>query len=147
MSILNPAGVFGEAASVPQGAIARTMVASTTVSAGQIVALSTSTGQVIQCLTNTAQKLVVGVALANIASGSAGLICIYGPCYGVKKDTASAVTAGDVVTRAATDTAGVAPLAGTTAITQFKDAGLGIGVAMASAAATATTVDIFVCKQ
>lgn len=146
-AIVNPGGAFGSAASNPQGAVVRPFLFATTTSQGQLVALSTSTGVVIKSLTDTAQKLLVGVALSNIAAGGIALVCTYGPCYGVKKDTASAVTAGDVVTRAATDTAGAAPIGGTTAVTQYKDIALGIGIVMANAVATATVCDLFIAKQ
>lgn len=146
MSVINPAGVFGESAFSPKAQIVRPYHMVTTVTAGNVVAASTSTGRGIACLTNTGQKAQLGIAVENIAAGSVGLVCIYGPFYGAKKDTASAVTAQDVVTRAATDTGGVAPLAGTTAVTQYKDVGLGIGIVLADAVATATVCDIFVGK-
>ncbi len=146
-NLLNPGGAFGGAATIPQANHARPFVTAATVSKGQLVAMSSSTGVVILCLTNTAQRLLVGVAMENIASGGIGLVCTYGMYYGAKKDTASAVTAGDIVTRAATDTGGVAPLAGTTAVTQYKDTNLGMGIVWTNAAATATTCDIFVVKN
>lgn len=146
MAVINPAGAFGESAFAPSSQIVRPYKVTTTVTGGNIVALSTDTGIAIACLTNTAQKRQLGIAVNNIAAGNVGLVCIYGPFYGAKKDTASAVTAGDIVTRAATDTGGVAPIAGTTAVTQYKDIGLGIGVVLADAVATATVCDIFVGK-
>lgn len=146
MSVLNPGGAFGGSANVPAAQIVRPYKMITTVTGGNIVALSTSTGTGIACLTDTAQKRQLGIAVQNIAAGGVGLVCIYGPFYGAKKDTASAVTAGDIVTRAATDTGGVAPIGGTTAVTQYKDIGLGIGVVLADAVATATVCDIFVGK-
>ncbi len=143
----NSGGAFGQSATIPNGAtLARPYLMATTVTAGNVVALSTSTGVGIACLTDTAQKRQLGVAINDIAAGAVGLVCLYGPFYGAKKDTASAVTAADIVTRAATDTGGVAPIAGTTAVTQYKDTGLGIGVVLADAVATATVCDIFVGK-
>lgn len=144
-SIDNPNAAFGQSAALQSsGTQVEEYLAKTTVSAGDVVALSSTSGAIIKCLTDTAQRLLVGIALEGIAASSTGLVCSYGPVIGVKKDTASAVTAGDAVTRAATDTAGVTPLAGTTAVTQYKDTNICIGVVMANAVATATTCDIFV---
>lgn len=146
-AISNPLGAYGYALTDDGGKVLTVLKkAATTITKGNLVALSSSVGYVIKCLTDTAQKLIIGVAYEDIPANDAGIIVTYGEVHGVLKDTSSAVTAGDVVTRAATDTAGVTPLAGTTAVTQYKDVGLGIGIVVANAAATATTCSVFVCK-
>lgn len=120
--------------------------AATTITRGDIVALSTSTGYVIDCLTNTGQQLMVGIAAATASSGTVVPVVIYGPFFGAKKDNTVAVTAADLVTRSAAVTAGVLSLAGSTAVTTLADTGKTIGIVMASQTAGDTTADIFVCK-
>lgn len=149
MPISNPGGAYGASGtSSARGAVTELYKLITAVSRGELVALSSTTGDLIRCLTNTAQRLVVGVAVEDIALGKTGLVCTLGPVFGVKKDTASAVTAGDLVTRATTDTASVAPLGQTTAVTQVKDSiGIVCGVVLADAVATATSCDVYVNKM
>lgn len=146
-TLTNPAGAYGSDTTAPQGTIVRPFLFTTTCTGGNLVALSTSTGRAIACLTNTAEKRLLGVLINTVAAEGVGMVVTGGPFYGAKKDTASAVTAGDVVTRAATDTGGCAPLAGTTAVTQYKDINLGIGIVMANATAASATCDIFVVKN
>lgn len=145
--LVNPGGAFGEAATSPQGTVVRPYLFTTTCTGGNLVALSTSTGRVIACLTNTAQTRLLGVAINTTAAEGIGMVVTGGPFFGVKKDTSAAVTAGDIVTRAATDTGGVVAIGSTTAVTQYKDINLGIGVVMANASAAAATCDIFVVRN
>lgn len=149
--IVNINGAFGydtfpTASDGSKGAVLREFVFATTASAGELVSLSTDGYKIIRTLTNTAARLTVGVAVENVAAAASGLVCLYGPAYGVKKE-ASAITAGDLVTVSASTTGGVVSLAQTTAITQLKDTAITIGVAMKSATAGDTTVSVFVAKQ
>lgn len=120
-------------------------ITNTTINAGDLVALSTVSGKVVRCLTGTSPNLIVGVAAQAIPGSGNGLVITQGPAFNVNKDTASAVTQGDNVTRSAAVTASVLSVQ-TTAITQLKDLGQAVGVAMATAATALTVCDIFVTK-
>lgn len=148
--IQNPAGAFGlSTMSTYDGndlpAVVNNMLAATTISRGDLVALGSTVGQVIKCLTDTGQQLLAGVSLADTAAGGVVPVVTSGPVLFCKKGTSS-ITAGDLVTRSATVTAGAISLAGTTAITQLKDTGLTVGIATATVSAAATSVSIFVVK-
>jgi len=123
-----------------------TFIASTTITRGDIVALSTSSGYVIDCLTNTTENKMVGIAAASATAGQEIPVVIAGPFYGAKKDNTVAVTAGDAVGRSAAVTASVLSISAATAVTQLKDTGRVIGVVMANQTAGDATADIFVCR-
>lgn len=143
--IRNPAGAFGASVTGSErGHIIVPMMFTTTVSKGQVVSLSSAASRVIKTLTDTAVKLQIGIALEDTAAESEGLVCVYGPATALK--TAAAMTAGDIAQRDGTTAASVSSLAGTTAITQLKDAGVGIGIVMASVTAGDATVELFVGK-
>src|SRR5688572_32736643 len=100
MSIItNPGGAFGGATDdTSRGGVNVAFVAETAISAGQVVALGAASGKVIKAAVDTAQDLLIGIAIQDIAVGKAGLVCIYGPCFNVKKD-GTAITIGDKLTR------------------------------------------------
>lgn len=150
--IQNAAQAFGEATMAGYtgddrvATVTDMRAAVTTIVRGDIVALSTSSGYCIRALTDTGQQLLVGIALAGTTTaGNPIPIVIAGPFYTANKGTA-AITAGDLVTRSATITAGAAAFGATTAVTQAKDLGLAVGIAMSTQTAGDSTVDVFVVK-
>ncbi len=140
----NPTGAFGqtpsdEAADLFSSALAAT----TTITKGDLVALSTSAGYIIRCLTNTARGLIVGVAQETcLTAGRPVRFATKGRVVTVNKYTA-ALTAGNIVTIDATTTGAVAVDATSTAVTQAKDLRAVLGVVIADASAAATTVQVW----
>lgn len=140
----NPAGVFGQAAAEETPDVfSEQLSAVTTITKGDLVALSSSAGYVIRALVNTAPALIIGVALeACLTAGRPVRFATKGRVVTVNKYTA-ALTAGNIVTIDATTTGAVAVQAATTAITQIKDIRSVLGVVIADASAAATTVQVW----
>lgn len=119
------------------------LAAVTTITKGDLVALSSSAGYIIRALTNTAPALIIGVALeACLTTGRPVKFAVKGRVVTVNKYTA-ALTAGNIVTIDATTTGAVAVQAATTAITQIKDIRNVLGVVIADATAAAATVQVW----
>lgn len=138
--ITNPGGLLGVAAQ--QSVKTDDVIASTTISATDVVALSTSAGYGIKCLTDTAANLAIGVALNSAAAGQVCTVVTYGVAT-TRKGTA-AITAGNIVNRDATVTASVK--AATNAVTDgitLATAGF-FGTALASQTAGDTTAVVYV---
>lgn len=143
-TIVNPLAAFGltDDTNVPN-TYDTALAAVTTITKGDLVALSSSAGYVIRSLTNTAPALIVGVALeACLTAGRPIKFATKGRTVTVNKYTA-ALTAGNIVTIDATTTGAVAVQALTTAITQIKDLRAVLGVVIADASAAATTAQIW----
>lgn len=140
----NPAGAFGLAADIEQADVfAEALAAVTTITKGDLVALSSSAGYVIRALTTTGPALIIGVAQeACLTAGRPVKFATKGRVVTVNKYTA-ALTAGNIVTIDATTTGAVAVQAATTAITQIKDIRSVLGVVIADASAAATTVQVW----
>jgi hypothetical protein len=138
--VTNPGGLLGVGAQ--QSVKTDDVIASTTISATDVVAMSTSAGYGIRCLTNTAASLAIGVALNNAPAGEICTIVTFGVAT-TRKGTA-AITAGNIVNRDATVTAGVKAAAD--AVTDGVTLGTAgfFGTALADASAAATTAVIYV---
>lgn len=119
------------------------LAAVTTITKGDLVALSSSAGYIIRCLVNTAPALIIGVALEScLTTGRPVRFATKGRVVTVNKYTA-ALTAGNIVTIDATTSGGVAVQAASTAVTQIKDVRSVLGVVIADVTAAATTVQVW----
>jgi Uncharacterized conserved protein (DUF2190) len=107
--------------------------ASTTVTAGRVVAINTL-GQVAAAATNGTASLCIGVALNDITANNSGLIICQGYASGFPD---GAIAAGDVLKRSVNT-------AGYVATTATPGVGESIGVAIAASASG--RVDMWVSK-
>ena len=145
--IVNANGVWGSTAGNDRSPLRVPMIASGTVTAGDLViCTSNSTGVVRSATVGDNGQKIIGVAAATRTSTQVVDVIIYGPVYGVKKDNTVAITEGDKVGLSAAVAAGVLSITAATAVTQMKDTGLVCGIALAAYTAAATTCDIFFVK-
>lgn len=135
-TINNPTGAF------PVGTItlaqelwqeAAPSQASTTVSAGRVVAINTL-GQVAHAATNNTASLCIGVALNDITALLSGLVIVQGYASGFADGS---IAAGDILKRS-TNTAGYVATTATP--------GVGEAVGVAIAASASGRVDMWVSK-
>lgn len=145
--IVDAVGVWGRTPTDDRSPLHVPMIASGTVTSGDlVVCVSNSTGVVRSATTGDALPLVVGVAAQTKTSTQSVDIIIHGPVYGVKKDNTVGVTAGDKVGLSAAVAASVLSISAATAVTQLKDTGNVIGIALATYSAASATADIFFVK-
>lgn len=140
----NPGGAYGLSVDIESPATYdQQLAAVSTITKGDLVALSSSAGYVIRALTNTAVGLIIGVALETcLTSGRSVKFACKGRVVSVNKCT-GALTAGNIVTIDATTTGAVNVNAASTAVTQIKDVRNVLGVVIADATAAATTVQVW----
>lgn len=145
--IVDPVGVWGRTATDDRSPLRAPMIASGTVTKGElVVCVSNSTGVVRSATVGDALPLVVGVAGATRTTTQSVDVIIIGPAYGVKKDSTVAITQGDKVGLSAAVAASALSITAATVVTQLKDTGNVIGIALASYSAASTTCDLFLLK-
>jgi hypothetical protein len=140
----NPGSAFGLTPDIETPSVFdQALAAVSTITKGDLVALSSSAGYVIRALTGTSPALIVGVALETcLTTGRVIKFATKGRVVTVNKCT-GALTAGNIVTIDATTTGGVNVNAASTAVTQIKDVRSVLGVVIADATAAATTVQVW----
>lgn len=145
--IQDAVGVWGRTPTDDRDALMTAMIASGTVTKGElVVCVSNSTGVVRSATTGDALPLVIGVAAATRTTTQSVPIVIHGPVYGVKKDNSVGVTQGDKVGLSAAVASSVLSISAATVVTQLKDTGNVLGIALATYSAASATADIFICK-
>lgn len=132
----NPGAAYGLSVDIEAPAtFDQQLAAVTTITKGDLVALSSSAGYVIRALTNTAVGLIIGVALeACLTTGRPVKFACKGRVVTVNKCT-GALTAGNIITIDATTTGAVNVNAASTAVTQIKDVRNVLGVVIKDATA------------
>lgn len=145
--IVDAVGVWGRTGTDDRSPVHVPMIASGTVTKGElVVCVSNSTGVVRSATTGDALPLVIGVAGATRTTTQVVDVIIHGPVFGVKKDSTVGVTQGDKVGLSAAVAAAVLSISAATVVTQLKDTGNVIGIALATYSAASATADIFFTK-
>lgn len=141
-NIGNPSGALAEDAQY--GPRTETVIASNSISKGEVVALSSSLGYGIRNLAATSAGLQFGIAQSDIASGKVGVIIVGG--FAVAKKGTTAVTVGHVVKADTTTSGTVMSISPATAVTTAADASGLLGRVVTSATAGDSTVNIYFGK-
>ncbi len=140
MTIFNPGAAYGQTASGPQET--QDVIMSTSVAAGDVVALGAAANLGIKSLAATARGLQFGIAARAAASGAACTVVTGG--FVVANKGTAAILSGDVLIQDNTVSGAVKALSAATAVTTIGDLRGLIGTAITSASAAGTTVGMVV---